>query len=164
MGEGRYDLVMPATAMTAALGDHDIWEVAVPANTFIIIKEFSIFQTSEFADAAEEILPLECRIMTATVTTGNGTTRTAEKKFEGQAASGVTAKSMNTTIATTSGSNRLKKMLGWNVRIPYEKVWLGELEIWVPPSTSFIISSPDTVDDDIAGMVSLLSFEEHDFV
>ena len=81
---------------------------------------------ADAGDAQEEILDLEIIRVPATVTVGSGgaasATGTLNSLAGNDTAAGFTARSNDTTKATTSGTLRILHSDGWNVRIPY--VWM----------------------------------------
>jgi hypothetical protein len=97
-----YSVTFSAVAVTAA---QDVFELATAADSQLRIHEVRLGQYTDFGDAAAEILSVQ--IIRAHTTTGSGgaaaTPSNLTNPATGFLASGVTAATNNTTVAT-SGS------------------------------------------------------------
>ena len=83
---------------------------------------------ADAGDAQEELWDIEIIRVPATVTVGSGGTASGTGTLNplavNDAAAGFTARSNDTTKATSSGTLRVLHADGWNVRIPF---------VWMPP-------------------------------
>ena len=111
-----YTVVFQGT-ITNAGGDQDLLECAPADDKPVRLRGFSLGNTSEVGDAAEEGLRISVYRMTATVTSGSGGSSPTVLPIDGaDAAFGGTVEVNNTTVATTSGSALIVHELGWNIR------------------------------------------------
>jgi hypothetical protein len=126
MGPGRpYVLTWDAaTGVTTAI---DIFEIAPADDKPVFIDELTIWQTTDFGDAQDEVLQIQI-IVGYTTSGSGGASATVGRLNPGDAAAGFTAECRNTTVATT-GTPYIIHADGWNVRAPY---------IWSPPSFAWI--------------------------
>jgi hypothetical protein len=108
-----------ATAVTAAI---DIFEIAPADDKPVQISEITVWQTTDFGDAQDEILQIQV-IVGYTTSGSGGASATVGRLYPGEAAASFTAECRNTTVATT-GTPYIVHADGWNVRAPY---------IWTPP-------------------------------
>jgi len=110
--------------ITAAGGDTDIWSFQPADDRPIRIRGIRLGQTTEVGDTQEEGLRITVRRMTATFTVGSGggsVTAAAPVGDAGGTTWGFTARSNDTTVATTSGTNQVLDEIAWNERnTPYE--------------------------------------------
>jgi hypothetical protein len=113
---GRIYTVSFAGTVTSAGGDTDLLEVAPAAQKPIRLRGFSLAQTSEVGDAAEEGLRISVMVLPATVTGGNGTATTGRPTDSADAAAGFAAETNATTVATTSGTAITHAEFAWNIR------------------------------------------------
>ncbi len=115
-------------SITAANAAVDLAALRPAADKPIRLRGVRIGQLSEVGDTQEEGINLTVRRFTATVTDGSGGTAPTPTPVDDiDAASGFSARVMDTTEATTSGTNELKEYLPWNVRSsPMEYWWPDE--------------------------------------
>jgi hypothetical protein len=110
--------------VTAAGTDTDLWSFQPADDKPIKLAGFRLSQISEVGDAQEEGLRITVRRMTATFTVGSGggsVTAAAPPGDSAEPAWTFTARTNDTTVATTSGTNQVTEELGWNERnSPYE--------------------------------------------
>ncbi len=126
MGPGRPYVVTwdAATAVTTAI---DIFEILPGDDKPVFLDELTIWQTTDFGDAQDEVLQIQ--IINGYTTSGSGgASATVGRQNPGDAAASFTAECRNTTVATT-GTAYIVHADGWNVRSPY---------IWTPPDTRFV--------------------------
>lgn len=118
-----YTAQFNAVVATAA---QDLFEIAAPADAALKIHDWTVFQTSDVGDAAEEILRLETVRGVGSVTSGSGgSTPTAQPIEDGDSAFGGTVEANNTSrMAAGSGTLETLEQYGWNVRLPMEKITL----------------------------------------
>jgi hypothetical protein len=124
----RYSLPYTGT-LTNSGGDADLWEITPADDKQVWLKRIFISQTSEVADAAEEILRVTVQYFPATVTTGNGTAVTIAPLDPLTTAAGFAAEANGSTVATTSGTGVILYQFAWNIRMsPTEIVFGPDLE------------------------------------
>lgn len=135
-------------AITAA---QDLFEIAAPATGVVMILDWGVFQTTDLGDAAEEILHLQEVRGDGTVTSGSGgTTVTPQPLDNGSGTAGATVEANNTTrMAVGTGVLDIIKPEGWNVRIPFEKVYIPELRPIVTPSDRWTIALDEAPADSL---------------
>lgn len=115
--------------LTNSGGNADLLEVLPADDKPVRLLGFILGQSTEVADAAEESLGITVSRMSATITTGNGTSVTPVPVDSAHSAFGGTAECNGATVATTSGSNTSFAELAWNIRnSPYE--------VWFPPEVA----------------------------
>lgn len=112
---------------TAAGGDIDLLSIQPADDKPCALVGWSIGQHTEAGDAAEENVRLSVIHMAATVTIGSGgsapTPINVDDPAGGQAAA-FTARVLDTTVATTSGTARTLEERGWNERgTPYDWIY-----------------------------------------
>jgi hypothetical protein len=113
----------------AAPASIDLLELNAAAGMPLYVLGFTIFQTSDFGDAAEE--GTELIFSTAHSTSGSGGSASTPVTHQGAAAASFTAEQANTTIAT-GGTPVERGRWGWNVRMEKEKVFAEFERILVP--------------------------------
>lgn len=126
----------------------DLFSVQVPADVLCRLWEFGIFQTSDVGDAAEEILRIRIRRQTGAFTVGSGGSAvTMVRAHEGDAATSLTVRANDTTPALATFEDL--PILGWNVRIPLEKLWTPESAPTFFASSELIIDLPAAPSDSL---------------
>lgn len=113
-----------ATAVTTAI---DIFEVLPADDKPVYLDELTIWQTTDFKDAEEEILQIQV-IIGYTASGSGGASATIGRVNAGDGAFSGTIECRNTTVATT-GTAYIVHADGWNVRAPY--IWTP-LPEWAP--------------------------------
>ncbi|MGH8700061.1 MAG: hypothetical protein ACREVR_02640 [Burkholderiales bacterium] len=150
-----YTAQFNAVAATAA---QDLFEIAAPADAVVKIHDWTVFQTSDVGDAAEEILRLETVRGVGAVTSGSGGSAvTGQPVEDGDVAFGGAVEANNTTrMAAGSGSLETMEQYGWNVRMPMEKIYTPETRPVVSPSNRWTLSLPAAPGDalTLSGMVT----------
>ena len=115
--------------LTIAGGNTDIWSFGPAANKPIKIRGFTLGQTSEIGDAMEENVRITVTRLPATYTVGSGGSAVTAATTPGNSTDtvwGFTARTNDTTVATTSGTAQVLDEFGWNLRnSPYEH-WYPE--------------------------------------
>lgn len=133
MGPGRqYQVIWDAaTAVTTAI---DIFEILPGDDKPVFLDEITVWQTTDFGDAQDEVLQLQ--IITGYTTSGSGgASATVNKLNANDAAATFTAECRNTTVATTGTANIVHSD-GWNVRSPY--IWTPSNPVWIPYGTQAV--------------------------
>lgn len=117
-----YSASFSAVGLTTAT---DLFEITCAADRPIDIVGWTIFQTTDLGDAAEEVLDLTIQ---RGVTAGSGGTSVTpvDVGSRGEAASDAT---VNRTVTTAHTGGTVSFRKGWNIRMP-EEFWLPEI-LWV---------------------------------
>lgn len=126
-----YNLPLARTAVTAAV---DLVEILTAASHMCCIHAIELTQSTEVADAAEEMLQLAFKSGQTTSGSGGNTGVTPIPILIGDAAHGMTVESFNTTKAS-AGTIVTHKVWDWNLRVPFLYVFTPETRLWIPPST-----------------------------
>ena len=137
-----YGANFSAQAVTTAT---DMFEITPAADRAVVIYGMSLTQTSDLADAAEEILTIgvyrDC-------TAGSGGTAATEYGYTNAAVSNASAAAVR-VLGTASTGGTLIDIIGWNIRVPL--VWVpvpemrpkfSNLAAEGPVSTFRLISAP----------------------
>ena len=138
--------------VTAAGGDHELFEALASSTRGLRLRGFILGQTSEVGDAAEEGLQIGVYGLGATVTSSNGSAATARSLDGSGIAPGFTAKNPGTSIATSSGTTYIYMTFGWNIRnSPYE-FWFPDSSFCpvCRPSEALVIRQLTTAVDDFS--------------
>lgn len=159
---GRIYTVSYTGTVTNAGGNCDLLELAPAAQKPCKLRGFSLAQTSEVADAAEEGMSISIMRMAATVTSGNGTSTTGIPMDSANVAAGFTAECNGATVATSSGATVILAEYGWNIRnSPYE-IWFPDPE-FAPKAKSaefLFVRQNTTAADDYTGCFTFWIEEE----
>lgn len=146
-----YAVPFVAGTVTNAGGNADLWEFLPADDKPIKLRGFTLGQTSEVADAAEEAVEIQVIRLGATVTSSNGTSVTPVPLDSADAAAGFTAEKNGSTVATTDGTTTVIEAIAWNLRgSPMEK-WYPD-ERYCPKAKQgegLFIRLTSTVADDI---------------
>lgn len=120
MLHGRaYVVPFGPTAITVAC---DLVELTVADDKPIAIAAISLVQTTDFGDAADEVLAWS--IVRGNTTSGSGgSAPTPAPLNPNSGACATTAEIMNTTVAS-AGTGVTVAQGGWNVRGPYDYIWV----------------------------------------
>lgn len=153
-----YTAQFNAVAVTAA---QDLFEIVAPADAALKVHDWTVFQTSDTGDAAEEILRLETVRGVGSVTSGSGgSTPTAQPIEDGDTAFGGTVEANNTTrMATGTGTLETLEQYGWNIRMPMEKIYTPECRPVISPSNRWTLALPAAPADSIT-VSGNITFEE----
>lgn len=117
-----YTSVFEAVAVTAV---QDLLSIVAGTNTPVLLHEFGLSQTTELADAAEEILRIRLQAgFTVAGSVGTAPSMHARDVDDGAAAATVRA---NDTTQANSGTIVTHGVWGWNVRVPFQQIWTPEL-------------------------------------
>lgn len=128
---GRIYAIPFSGTVTAAGTDTDLWSFQPADDKTIRLRGFVLAQISEVGDTQEEGLRVTVRRMTATFTVGSGgnsVTAAAPMSDAGDTVWGFTARTNDTTVATTSGTNQVVTDLGWNERLSPYDYWYPDRE------------------------------------
>ena len=149
--------------ITNAGGDTDLLELLPADDKPVKLRGFSLAQTSEVGDAAEEGLRVSVIRLGATVTSGSGGSSVTPTPMDSaDSAAGVAAECNNTTIATTSGTSTTIEEIGWNIRSsPYEH-WYPDVNFCpkAKQGEGLVVRLQTTVADDITGVLTFWIEEE----
>lgn len=138
----KYTASYAANAQTTAIG----FEILAPSDSIVVVHSVRAWQTTELGDAAEEILALTFTRGIGSVTSGSGgATPDVHPIDDGDAAFGGTVECRNTTVlAAGSGTLEVMDRDGWNVRVPYVRIYTPEERPIIGPSEywEFQIAAP----------------------
>jgi len=153
-----YTAQVSAVAITAA---QDLFEILAPSDAIVVVHGFSLFQTTDVGDAAEEILRLETVRGVGSVTSGSGgSTPTPQPLQDGDAAFGGTVEANNTTrMAAGTGTLETLGQIGWNVRIPMVHYYTPETRPILSPGNRWTLSLPAAPSDSLTTSATVW-FEE----
>jgi hypothetical protein len=139
IGVGRA-YVVPLVAGTGAVGSlpltnpTEIFYIKPAADKICVVEAFYLSNaglSADAGDAQEELIDLRMLYIPATVTASSGgNAPTPQPVIVNDAAAGFTARTLDTTVATSSGTIVSRHMDGWNSRIPY---------VWNPPPEHRVI-------------------------
>lgn len=117
-----YTVSFAATAVTAQV---DLFEISPADDKPVIIHAICLGQTTEVADAAEEMIGLT--LLRGHTTSGSGGTATTPRPADpNAAAAGFAAECCNTTIASAGTAVTLHAD-AWNIRAPYQLIFTPEM-------------------------------------
>jgi len=154
-----YTATFKGIAVTAA---QDLFEIASPSDAVTVIHEWTLTQTTELGDAAEEQLLLTTNRGVGTVTSGSGgATVTPQPISDGDPAYGGTVERNNTTIMAV-GTGTLETDLevhAWNIRVPYQKIYTPETRPVISPGNRWTLELESVPADSIT-MNGFIVFEE----
>lgn len=123
MPMGRiYSAQVSAVAVTAA---QDIFEITPAAGKAVVIHGWSLLQTTDVGDAAEEVLRIETVRGVGATSGSGGSVPTSQPLVDTDTAAGVTVEANNTTRMTVG--LEVLEQYGWNVRIPWVHWYTPEL-------------------------------------
>ena len=139
----------------------DFFEIVAPSDAVVVVHYWTIFQTSDVGDAAEEILRLETVRGVGSVTSGSGgSTVTPQPVSDGDPAFGGVVEANNTTrMVPGSGSSETLEVWGWNVRIPIERIYTPETRPQISPGNRWTLALPFAPSDSLTTH-GLVTFEE----
>lgn len=112
-----YSAPMDAIAVTTAT---DLFHVTVTDT--IVIHEMDLCQTTDLQDAAEEVLRIG---LYREVTGGSGGTALTESPYLDKDDTAATAVLLAANSSISTGGVLLH-VIGWNIRVPLEKIWTPE--------------------------------------
>ena len=116
-----YSVEFAAVAVTAA---QDLFSILPAANKPCLIHGLFLSQSSDVADAAEEIVEIKLVIGNTTVGSG-GSAPTPRPLDKNDAAAGFTARA-NDTTEVSAGTAIDHWSHAWNIRVPLEYWWTPE--------------------------------------
>lgn len=149
--------------LTNAGGNADLMEIRPADDKPVRLVGLILGQTSEVADAAEEIIHVQILRLPATFTTGNGSaaTITATKRRD-VGANSFAAEFNGATVATTSGTIAYLEEFAWNMRAgPLEKYWDAlAAQYDAVEGEGLIIRCVSTVADDVTFTITVIVEED----
>jgi hypothetical protein len=126
----------------------DLFEVLAASTKITRVLGWSLVQTTDLGDAAEEILRVETvRGIGSTSGTG-GTTPTAQPRCDSDAAYGGTVE-VNNTTRMTAGTLETLEQYGWNVRIPWTHFYTPETQPVITAGNRWTLSLPAAPTDSL---------------
>ena len=139
----------------------DLFEITAPSSACVIVHDWHVFQTSDTGDTAEEILRLQTVRGDLAVASGSGgSTLTPQPLHNGDPAFGGTVECNNTTRMTAGSPDTLEITgnFGWNVRVPYDKVYTPETRPVISPGKRWALALPVAPGDPLT-MGATITFE-----
>ena len=115
-----YSAPMDAIAFTTAT---DLFEITATSDAPITIVGLELSQTTDLGDAQEEVLRFGWYLG---ATAGSGGTALTETDYNRDDLPAVTAAVRSGGTASTGGT--LKAIHGWNIRVPFERFWIPEMQ------------------------------------
>src|SRR3990172_3516235 len=150
--------VFKSIAVTAV---QDFFEILCPTDAITRIHEWTLAQSTELADAAEEQLVITTNRGVGAVTSGSGgATVTPHAIEDGDAAYGGTIERNNTTIMAV-GSGTLEELEAhvWNIRVPFQRLYTPETRPAISPGNRWTLELESTPADSIT-ISGTVTFEE----
>jgi hypothetical protein len=155
-----YSATFSAVGVTAA---QDVFEIAAPSDSYVMIREIRIGQYSDFGDAAAEILSvLVIRNHTTTGSGGSAVTPVNWQPVTGGLTATSTVAANNTTVATSGTtatliSDTMNVAAGWWWEAPRDRQ--GKVQgLQIKPSQRLVVRI--TAPADSLTMNGTLVFEE----
>lgn len=139
-----YATTFAGSAQTAQV---DFFELNVAATKAVELLELHLSQLLEIGDAMEENLLVSIKTG-ATVSGSGGAAGTAVPRQFGDPAYAGTVETNNTTKANT-GTIVTHENHYWNVRVPFQRIWIPEATIVLPPSARLTVELGTTPLDTI---------------
>lgn len=142
----------------------DLFELVAPTSaqsSLVLIHEWQIFQTSDVADAAEEILRIETVRGIGAVTSGSGGTSSTVTALDlGDPSYQGSCEVNNTTrMAGGAGGVVTLEQHGWNVRVPLQRIYPLEMRPVLVPGDRWTLSLPAAPADPLT-MTGMLLLED----
>jgi hypothetical protein len=151
-----YTATFKAVAVTA---QQDYFEILCPTDAVTVIHSWTLSQSTEVGDSAEEMLVITTNRGVGSVTSGSGGSSVTPQPIEdGDPAYGGTIEANNTTkMVVGTGTLEELEVHAWNVRVPYEMVYTPETRPVISPGNRWTIELETTPADSITtnGMVIL---------
>jgi len=160
---GRIYTVVFQGTVTAAGTDSDLLEILPASNKPCKLRGFTLGQTSEVGDAAEENLRISVIRLGSAVTSGSGgSSATPSPLDSADAAAGFAAEVNNTTVATTSGSTTILGEYAWNERASPCDFWFPDAAFCpkVKNGEALVVRMQTTPADDYSGAFTFWIEEE----
>lgn len=153
-----YQTMTAAVATTTAI---DLWEILAATAKPVRVHSWSIFQTTDVGDAAEEVIRINEVRGVGTVTSGSGgSSPTIHPLDDNDAAVAATVEANNTTrMAAGTGTLETLSERGWNIRIPMEVIYTPETRPRVNPGDRWTLGIVAAPADSITISTSI-TFEE----
>lgn len=153
-----YQTQTAAVAVTTAI---DLWEILAATAKPIRIHGWTLSQTTDLGDAAEEVLRINEVRGVSTVTSGSGgSSPTVHPLDDNDAACGATVEANNTTrMAVGTGTLETLSERGWNIRIPLEVIYTPEMRPRVNPGDRWTLGIVAAPADSVTISTSI-TFEE----
>lgn len=143
-----YQIPIPFTAQTAQI---DFFELTAATGKPCRIHEFFLANSSDVADAQEEMLTLTLKRASGSVTSGSGGSAPTPVPLDpADTASGLTAEVNNTTkLAVGTGAITDERLYAWNVRIPMQIIFTPETRPLIVPGEKKVLELTTTPADSI---------------
>lgn len=160
---GRIYAVPYQGTITNAGGDSDLLEILPADDKPCKLRGWTIGQTSEVGDAAEEGVRISVIRLPATVTSGSGGSAVTPVALDSaDASAGFAAECNNTTVATTSSSAVILHEFAWNERASPWDFWFPDERFCpkVKQGEGLVVRLQTTIADDMSGCVTFWVEEE----
>lgn len=131
----------------AATAQQDLFELVAASGKPIVILGFSLSQSTEVGDSAEEALSILLKSGQSTSGSG-GSTPTPVANDSTMAAAGFTAEANNTTKAS-SGTIVTHGAWNWNIRVPLDVLFTQEQQLVMAASRRCTLELATTPADSI---------------
>ena len=152
MSSGRvYTANFTSVAVTA---QQDLISILASATSSFEIIEIWLSQSTEVGDAQEEGLSILLKTGATTVGSG-GTTMTPPPRQLTDTAFGGTVR-INDTTPASAGTIVTHEALNWNVRAPFQRLWVPDCTIVCRVSTRFVLGLATTPADSITMSANIL--------
>lgn len=160
---GRIYAVTYNGTITNTGGNTDLLSVQPADDKPVRLRGFSLSQTSETGDAAEENVRVTVQVLPATFTVGSGGGAVTPTPTDaGDPACGATVRCNDTTVATTSSTAVTHLDIGWNERAtPYDFFWpSAEFCPRTRQGSGLVVRLESTVADDLTACLTFWIEEE----
>ena len=115
-----YSAVIDALAFTTAT---DIFECTVTSDAPVLFHALELCQTTDLQDANEEVLRIGYYTGATAGSTGTALTETNYNRVDLPTLS----LAVVANRGTPSSGGTLRAVHGWNIRVPFEKIWTPEM-------------------------------------
>lgn len=150
-----YTAIFSGVAVTA---QQDFFELLAATGKPVIITKIELEQTTEVGDAQEEGLSILMKKGTGVTSGSGGTAPTPNPADIDDTAAGAVTE-VNNTTKMTSGTITTLAAWAWNVRMPFNKIFLPEERPIIKPGDRLTVELGTTPADSIT-MNGTISFYE----
>jgi len=153
-----YTAIFKSISVTVA---QDFFEVLAATGKPVIIHGFSIAQSSDVSDAAEEMLVVVANRGVGAVTSGSGGSTVTPQPIDDGEAAATAVVERNNTSAMSPGSGSIEELEAHiiNIRVPYTFWYTPETRPVITPGNRWALEL-ETVPADALVMSGTLWFQE----
>ncbi len=141
----------------------DFFELLAPSDATLLVYQVELHNVgigADAGDAEEEMYGIEMARGVGATSGSGGSTVTTQPKSNGDGATGAVLEANNTTLMVAGGGSVEQLWsAGWNIRVPFDKLWIPELRPVISPSDRFTVELTSTPTDAIL-ISGTISFEE----